>query len=211
HTRHLGAATQLVRTRFREWRSGELRHFLCPIALIGPPLRYRQRDHRRALPVPPTRVSEPLRRATVGNASVAGIDDARDLAMRAHQGRAKATKASPEGVPHLPPPPAEISTYWRPSAPRNVAGEAYPAAGNCACHNSRPVEESKARMRSSIVPAAKTSPPPVASAPPRFGVPVGEMPRSSSSGNTPSGTVHAIIPAFRFTALRVPHGGLWQG
>ena len=51
-------------------------------------------------------------------------------------------------------------------------GGADPMYGSLYDHNSMPVSESNALINLSSVPAAKTSPPRVAVAPPKFSVPV---------------------------------------
>ena len=74
---------------------------------------------------------------------------------------------------YLFPPPAAITTNCLPVfLPRNVIGEAWPLAGSRVTQSSSPVSLSKARNRSSLVAAMKTSPPAVTMEPPIFGVPV---------------------------------------
>src|SRR5438045_8901105 len=90
-------------------------------------------------------------------------------------------------------------------------GTVWAAAPTSATHNSLPVRESNARIRSSIVPATKTNPPAVAILPPRLGVPEGAIPCASSYFEEPSGTLQAISPVFTLTADNSPHGGCWQG
>src|SRR5438094_481864 len=57
-------------------------------------------------------------------------------------GKANATYFPPDGAPDLPP-PAPITTNWRPFT-SYVAGVAFPAAGSVVSHNSLPVALSKA-------------------------------------------------------------------
>src|ERR1700730_716968 len=77
-------------------------------------------------------------------------------------------------------------------------------------HSSLPVLESNARKRLSSFAPINTSPPPVATDPPRLGRPV----FCFSAGKLsviPRGVCHAISPVLTLMANNRPHGGWLQG
>src|SRR5687768_3569168 len=134
-------------------------------------------------------------------------------------GSANATYASPAcrlgpggcgWTASFPPPVAAMTTYCLPFA-SYVVGGAKPPNGRWADHSSSPVDLSNARIFRSRVPAQNTSPPAVASGPPKFSVPVPWMPRFVRSACSPSGTRQTILPVFKSIALSNPHGGLHPG
>src|SRR5437868_3809062 len=149
------------------------------------------------------RIEREQERETVINSRV-GIDDDRlghPLGYGPHLGSANAMIASPN--PNGPPPPAAMTTNWRPPA-SYVIGVARAPAGKSAFHSSRPVSVSNARIARSSVAPMKTTPLAVAIGPPRFTAP-GKPPM------VPSGTFQAIAPVARFTATNAPNGGGVQG
>src|SRR6185437_1208229 len=117
----------------------------------------------------------------------------------------KATTASPGFVESFPCPPAQITTYCRPSYEYDI-GVDWALAGSSALQTSLPVRESKARNRVSIADASKTNPPAVAVGPPRFTEPAG-----APGAIDPNGTSHRFSPVFKSTAVSVPHGGGLHG
>src|SRR5262245_23539461 len=129
-------------------------------------------------------------------------------ALFLHYGKLNAISASLKVLLYLLPPPAAITTNCLPVVfPLKVIGVACPLAGSFVIQSSLPVSLSNARKRLSFVAAMKTRPPAVTIEPPRFGDPVGEMPRFSRSSTTPSGTCQRSLPVFRSTELSVPQGG----
>jgi hypothetical protein len=97
---------------------------------------------------------------------------------------------------------------------------ACPPAGRSYLQSSRPVSESNARSTLSIEAAVNTSPPAVATGPPKFGLPLprraGRKSRTRSCLKAPAtisprGTSQAVRPVNRSTAASVPHGGGLHG
>jgi hypothetical protein len=79
-----------------------------------------------------------------------------------------------------------------------------------AAHSSKPVRESKALKRRSLLAPMNSSPAAVVIGPPMFNRPVRCFGPESCSV-IPSGTRHAMSPVCAFTATRFPHGGFWHG
>jgi len=90
-------------------------------------------------------------------------------------------------------------------------GGADPIYGNLYDQRTSPLSESKALINLSKVPPANTKLPAVAVAPPKFAVPVSSKPLFLSSSKYPKGTCHIIFPLFKFSAVKLPHGGVIPG
>src|SRR5262245_4640544 len=93
----------------------------------------------------------------------------------------------------------------------NVIGTLWAQASSCVSHRRRPVRDSNARNRQSIVAPTNTRPLAVAMLPPTPSVPVSANPFSFSASTTPSGTFHAISPRLTSTATSSPNGGAEHG
>src|SRR5688500_11933395 len=125
-------------------------------------------------------------------------------------GKANAMIESPDFVAFLPLPPAAMAPYCLPPTMYTL-GVAYPPAGSWCSQSRRPELFSKARIFSSAVAATNTTPPAVATAPPKLSDPVLRIPFATRWGYSPSGTFQAISPLTRSTAFSVPQGGEMAG